>query len=73
MGSMALFGLGTVPVMLGLGLGGQAFPASWRLRLSSMLPASLAAVGLLLVLRGMALGIPYLSPDMAGGSCCHPR
>ncbi|MEI6342968.1 MAG: sulfite exporter TauE/SafE family protein [Verrucomicrobiota bacterium] len=73
MGSMALFGLGTIPVMLGLGLGGRAFPASWRLRLSSMLPASLAAVGLLLVLRGMALGIPYLSPDMAGGSCCHPR
>lgn len=73
MGSMALFGLGTIPVMLGLGLGGRAFPASWRLRLSSMMPASLAAVGLLLVLRGMALGIPYLSPDMAGGSCCHPR
>ena len=27
-------------------------------------------VGVLLVLRGMSLGIPYLSPDLAAGVCC---
>ncbi len=72
-GAMALFGLGTVPVMLGIGLGGRALPASWRGRMSSMVPASLALVGMMLVLRGMALGIPYLSPDVAAGSCCLGR
>lgn len=71
MGAMALFGLGTVPVMLGLGLGGRALPVAWRLKLSALTPASLAVVGVLLVLRGMALGIPYLSPEAAGGACCH--
>lgn len=70
MGAMALFGMGTMPVMLGLGLGGGALPAPWRLKLSALTPTSLAVVGVLLVLRGMALGIPYVSPDMAGGSCC---
>ena len=73
MGSMALFGLGTVPVMLGLGLGGRALPVAWRIKLSALTPASLAVVGVLLVLRGMALDIPYLSPGAAGGACCHVR
>ena len=70
-GTMVAFGLGTVPVMLGLGLGGRALPVAWRLRLSALTPATLGVVGLLLVLRGLALGIPYLSPDLASGSCCH--
>jgi len=67
---MGLFGLGTVPMMLGLSLGGQVIPMGLRLRLQRLIPVSLGLVGVLLVLRGMALGIPYLSPDVAAGSCC---
>lgn len=73
MGAMALFGMGTVPVMLGLGLGGHALPTAWRLRLSALTPVSLGVVGVLMVLRGLALGIPYLSPDAVMGGCCHVR
>jgi uncharacterized protein len=70
---MALFGLGTVPMMLGLSLGGQVLPLGLRLRLQRLIPVSLGVVGVLLVLRGLSLGIPYLSPDLAAGVCCdHP-
>lgn len=70
---MALFGAGTLPVMLGISLSGCAVPATLRIRLQRSVPFSAAAVGLFLILRGMALGIPYLSPGMAAGGCvlCH--
>jgi len=67
---MGIFGLGTVPMMLGLSLGGQVIPMAMRLRLQRLIPVSLGLVGVLLVLRGMALGIPYLSPDVVAGTCC---
>ncbi len=70
MAYMAVFGLGTVPMMLGLGLSGQAMPVAWRFRLQRLIPVSVGAVGILLVLRGLALGIPYISPDLATGACC---
>jgi len=68
---MALFGLGTVPLMLGIGLSGKALPIALRFKLQQIAPLSLAVVGALLVLRGLALGIPYLSPDLAAGTCAH--
>ncbi len=68
---MALFGLGTVPLMLGIGISGKALPVSLRFRLQQLVPFSLALVGALLILRGLALGIPYLSPDLAAGTCAH--
>jgi sulfite exporter TauE/SafE len=70
---MLVFGLGTVPMMLALSLAGQALPFSFRLRLQKLIPVCLAVVAVLLILRGLALGIPYLSPDLTGdqpGACC---
>ncbi len=71
-GAMAMisFGLGTVPMMLGLSLAGPRLHTAFRFRLQRLVPASLVIVGTLLVLRGLALGIPYLSPA-PGSSCCH--
>ena len=71
---MLIFGFGTVPMMLALSLAGQALPFSFRLRLQRLIPFCLALVAVLLILRGLALGIPYLSPDLTGdapGACCH--
>jgi len=70
---MALFGLGTVPLMLGISLSGRAVPVAWRFKLQRLVPVSLAVVATLLILRGLALGIPYLSPDLTadGAACCH--
>lgn len=70
---MAGFGLGTLPTMLGIGFLGKAFPISWRLKLRGAIPLGVCVVAGLLILRGMALGIPYVSPALAAGTpanCC---
>lgn len=70
---MFVFGLGTLPMMLGISLSGRLIPQPIRLRLRHLAPASMALVGGLLIIRGLALGIPYLSPDLSGGdACCVP-
>lgn len=70
---MALFGLGTTPMMLGISLSGRLIPPALRLRLRHLTPATLGLMGALLVLRGLALGIPYLSPDLQDPNpSCHP-
>ena len=70
---MAVFGLGTVPMLLAIGLSGRLVPVSVRLKLRRAVPVSVFLLATLLILRGMALGIPYLSPDLGHGamSCCH--
>ncbi|HWC58296.1 MAG TPA: sulfite exporter TauE/SafE family protein [Verrucomicrobiae bacterium] len=68
---MGAFGIGTVPMMLAIGLGGKLVPLSFRLKLRTAIPVSVFLLGTLLILRGMSLGIPYLSPNLATGSCCH--
>jgi len=69
--SMAMFGLGTLPMMLGLGLAGRKLQGLFSIRLQNLVPVSLAVLGVLLVLRGMELGIPYISPVLTGGGCPH--
>lgn len=72
---MAGFGAGTVPIMLGLSMAGYRLPQAVRAKLVSVLPWLGALLGVLLIVRGMGLGIPYLSPAVPppaaphGGSC----
>lgn len=68
---MAAFGLGTIPMMLLIGLSGRLVPASFRLGLGRAVPITIFLLATLLIFRGLALGIPYLSPDALGGECCH--
>jgi len=70
---MAAFGVGTVPMMLAISLSGKLVPTSLRLKLVKTIPVCVFLLGTLLILRGMSLGIPYVSPDMSGNgaSCCH--
>ena len=70
---MALFGLGTVPMMLGIGLSGRMFSLAFRLKLRRAIPVGVCLVAGLLILRGLALGIPYVSPALVAGApanCC---
>jgi uncharacterized protein len=64
---MGLFGIGTIPVMLGMSLVTGFFGASTRSRMQKMLPYAAAVVGILLILRGLSLGIPFISPMLDGG------
>ncbi|HYG36237.1 MAG TPA: sulfite exporter TauE/SafE family protein, partial [Clostridia bacterium] len=72
-GYMAVFGLGTVPMMLAISLSGNLVPISLRLQLRKAIPVSVFLLATLLILRGMSLGIPYVSPSLesTGASCCH--
>ena len=74
MAYMAVFGAGTVPMMLAISLSRKLVSAPLRLKLRGLVPVSIAVVAALLVLRGLGLGIPYLSPDLASGhSACCPK
>lgn len=53
---MAAFGLGTGPAMLGVSLLGRLASTVWRERLQRLAPVGLALVGVILILRGLALG-----------------
>lgn len=62
---MAAFGIGTGPAMLGVSLLGRVAGTAWRTRLQRLAPIGLVVVGVLLILRGLALGgmiSPPLSP-----------
>lgn len=59
---MILFGLGTIPMMLTISLAGNMMGLALRNRINKLIPVLVVVVGLLFILRGLDLGIPYLSP-----------
>ena len=61
---MALFGLGTWPAMIALRMSGALIGGRERTWLRRASPVVVTVVGLLLILRGLDLGIPMLSPSM---------
>lgn len=59
---MAFFGLGTIPVMLSLPLAGSFISVDTRNRIRKTVPLVVGLTAVLLIVRGLNLGIPYLSP-----------
>ncbi len=59
---MVLFGLGTLPMMLAISLAGNMLSSKIRTKLTKIVPYVIVFVGLIFVLRGLSLGIPFLSP-----------
>jgi len=59
---MILFGLGTIPMMLGISVVGNMMGLALRNKINKIIPVLVVVVGLLFILRGLDLGIPYLSP-----------
>lgn len=60
---MAIFGLGTIPLLLVISLSGQLVGSAIRRRLSKVIPVFIVLLGIVFILRGMSLGIPYISPQ----------
>jgi len=81
MGYMFLFGLGTFPLMFVLSLSGKFIQPKIRHFFSRSVPYAATFMALLFILRGLNLGIPFVSPAMAhnqhGGTqmhaCCHKK
>ncbi|MGY3090148.1 sulfite exporter TauE/SafE [Hymenobacter sp. UYAg731] len=61
---MACFGLGTLPLMFGLSLSGWLVPLRWRTRLRHAVPYAASVLAVAFIVRGLGLGIPYLSPQL---------
>jgi sulfite exporter TauE/SafE len=71
---MIFFGLGTMPALIMVAIGGQYFGMGFRKKIQNLLPVFIFSMGVLLILRGMNLGIPYLSPHLGIGAdkiSCH--
>lgn len=60
---MALFGLGTFPAMFALKISSEIISTSLRLEMRKWVPVLTFLIGVLFVVRGLGLGIPYLSPE----------
>ncbi|HOW32340.1 MAG TPA: sulfite exporter TauE/SafE family protein, partial [Bacteroidales bacterium] len=60
---MALFGLGTMPMLLAINLSGGFISTSLRKKINKLIPILVIIVGILFILRGLSLGIPYISPS----------
>lgn len=60
---MFIFGAGTLPVMLSLPLAGSSINVDTRNRMRKTVPYVITFAALLLIFRGLNLGIPYISPS----------
>ncbi len=59
---MFIFGLGTSPLLTGAILAGNFLSLSIRNKINKLIPYFVVLVGILFILRGLALGIPFISP-----------
>ncbi|MEO9005439.1 MAG: sulfite exporter TauE/SafE family protein [Ginsengibacter sp.] len=64
---MAFFGLGTLPMMWTIAFFGNYVSVGLRQKIRKAYPYITAVLACLLILRGMGLNIPYISPAMDMG------
>lgn len=64
-GYMMVFGLGTVPLMSLVVYSKGMFGGSVKFKLQKLIPVFVVIIGILFIVRGLGLGIPYVSPKAA--------
>jgi len=73
---MICFGLGTIPLMFASVLAGNVVSLQTRQKILKLLPYLMVLLGILFILRGLSLNIPYISPTLEslqidGEEHCH--
>ncbi|MCW3462466.1 sulfite exporter TauE/SafE family protein [Chitinophaga nivalis] len=74
---MAAFGAGTLPAMTAVTYFSHLISIGVRNKMRNMIPVVVSVMAILLIMRGLNLGIPYISPVMLPHSekviqnCCH--
>lgn len=73
---MFLFGLGTIPLMTSVVYLGNFTKGTLRNKIQKTIPIVVVFIGVLFVLRGLGLGIPYISPGpitevVSSTNACH--
>lgn len=61
---MFLFGLGTLPLLMMISLGGVYLKKYIRFNTKKLIPWFMLSMGILLLLRSAELGIPFISPNI---------
>jgi sulfite exporter TauE/SafE len=61
---MIVFGLGTSPALIAVAVAGKLFSLKYRSVLSRAIPVMSIALAVILILRGLNLGIPLISPKI---------
>jgi len=62
---MAAFGAGTLPAMLFVIFAGNMISVNFRNGIRKAMPVVSVLIGIVLIVRGLELGIPYMSPVLA--------
>jgi sulfite exporter TauE/SafE len=62
---MMIFGLGTVPLMSLVVYSKGMLSTSIKSRIKKLIPVFVVIIGILFIVRGLGLGIPYVSPKPA--------
>ena len=78
---MGAFAVGTMPVMSALAVTGSFLSLKIRTLINKISPYIIILLGVLFILRGLSLGIPYISPKSEAltpvvekaHSCCKPK
>ena len=65
MSFMLFFGLGTLPIMISLPIFSHMISSDQRIKFKKVVPIVIAVFGILFILRGLNLGIDYISPDLS--------
>ena len=68
---MALFGLGSFPFMFAVVFLGNMMTTAFRIKILKFVPVMMIVLGGIFILRGMELGIPYLSPPKESMKVIH--
>jgi len=61
---MFFFGIGTIPMLVSIMITGKILSLSLRTKLTDLLPYVAMFIGILFIVRGLGLGIHYLSPKL---------
>lgn len=73
---MAMFGAGTFPAMMMASYAAQVLKKDIRFSLQKLVPVFISIMGIILILRGLNLGIPFISPEFPASPgqavVCHP-
>jgi sulfite exporter TauE/SafE len=80
---MFIFGVGTLPMLFAISILGNSISLKLRRKMTKLIPVAVMFIGVLFILRGLGLGIPYISPPdkklqvpqktemKIKGACCH--
>ncbi len=74
---MLAFGIGTFPIMFTVAAFGKVVSLSTRKKMTKLVPVFAVLLAIIFIMRGLNLGIPYVSPKISTSEigieveCCH--